>query len=182
MKAIFYSLIFVVNSLIAQSLFSLKTGQITFFAGTPIEDIDAKNIKSTSFINLKNGDVMISIPNKDFVFKRALMQEHFNENYMESEKYPKSTFKGTILNIDSLNLQSGEQLKIRVKGLLNIHGVEQNQTIDATIVAQKNGFLVESKFFIKLEDFKIDRPKIVWEKLAEKVEINLKFQYEPYQK
>lgn len=166
----------------AQNLFMLKTSQVTFFAGTPIEDIDAKNTKSTSFINLKTGDIMVSIPNKDFVFKRGLMQEHFNENYMESEKYPKSTFKGTIQNIDSLNLQSGEPQKIAVKGILNMHGVEQNQLINAVISAQKNGLFVESSFFVKLEDFKIDRPKIVWEKLAEKVEVKLKFEYVPYQK
>src|SRR5689334_17694882 len=83
---------------LAQPIYRSTSSAVSFFAGTPIEDIDAKNEKSVSFINTATGEVIVSIPNTAFEFRRPLMQDHFNENYMESSRFPKSEFKGKIDN------------------------------------------------------------------------------------
>jgi hypothetical protein len=87
----------------AQKLFFTKNGHVDFFSSTPLENIKADNDKVTSVINITTGDIEFSILNMAFQFKKALMQEHFNENYMESSKYPKSTFKGKLVNLDQVN-------------------------------------------------------------------------------
>lgn len=182
MKYILSLLFLLVHVSFSQDVYVLKSSQVSFFAGTVLEDIDAKNSKSISVFNAKTGDVQIQIPNKEFIFKRSLMQEHFNENYMESEKFPQSSFKGKIINLDSINLKSSDIQKVKVKGVLNIHGVAQEKTIDVNMAFNNGIYNVDSKFIILLDDYKIERPKIVWEKLAEKVEITLKLEYAPYKK
>jgi hypothetical protein len=176
------ALLFFANSIKSQEIYKLKSGKISFFAGTPLEDIDALNTKITSFFNVKTGDVIISMPNKDFIFKRSLMQEHFNENYMESEKYPKSEYKGKILGIENYNLSVSGTYQVKVDGNLNVHGVMKPRKIDATIVINEGNIEVDSKFDIALADHKIEIPKIVYQKIAEIVKININLTYEPFKK
>jgi hypothetical protein len=164
-----------------QKIYTATTSTITFFAGTPVEDIDAVNKKAVSFLNIESGEVVVSIPNREFHFKRALMEDHFNENYMESEKYPKSEFKGSIDNPTGIQWNAGEY-DITVTGTLSIHGVSKRRTLPAHIRIGGEKIDTEMKFNIPLADHHIDRPQILWEKLAETVEVHATITYEPYKK
>ena len=179
-----FSFFFISVTLVqSQNLYRLSTGRISFFAGTTLEDIDAYNIKSSSLINLTTGEIIISIPNKDFIFRRSLMQEHFNENYMETDKYPKSEFKGKITDIQNVDFSKDEFIKVvTVDGILNIHGISKPRQFEVKITKTKSTISGETEFLILLEDHNIKRPKILWEKLADKVKVTANLVYEPYQK
>ncbi|MDX2189941.1 MAG: YceI family protein [Bacteroidota bacterium] len=179
---IFSVIYFNINLSFAQDIYAFKSGKVNFFAGTPMEDIDATNSKLTSFINLKTGEAVISMFNTDFKFSSSLMQEHFNENYMESEKFPKSEFKGKIQNIETIDLTKSGEYKVKIEGIFTIHGVSKSNIVDAIIVNKNGKIQVDSKFSIALADFKIERPQIVWEKLAENVQITLSLNYEAFKK
>jgi hypothetical protein len=166
----------------AQTIYISTSSKISFFAGTPIEDIDAVNLKAISFLNINTGEVTISIPNKEFQFKRSLMEEHFNENYMESEKFPKSDFKGKLNDIQKIGLKSKGSFAVTVTGILTVHGISKERTIDITIHTSDGKIEGETKFIIPLADHNIERPKILWEKMAENVEVTANFIYEPYKK
>lgn len=166
----------------AQNIYIAKATRISFFAGTPVEDIDATNTAAISFINTSTGDITISIPNKEFHFKRSLMEEHFNENYMESGKYPKSEFKGKIDNIQQFDLSAQNTYPITVTGTLTIHGVAKPRTLEVSLTSSKGKLEGTTKFKVQLADHNIDRPKILWEKIAETVDITASFTYEPYKK
>jgi hypothetical protein len=164
----------------AQTFYSLKKGNVHFFAGTPLEDIEADNSKTTSFLNIKTGDVLISMPVREFKFKSALMEEHFNENYMESEKFPKSDFKGKILNIDQIDFSQSTPFTVKVQGVFTIHGVSQSKTIDVVLKNAAGIIQAETKFNILLGDYNIQRPQILWEKLSEQVAIDAILYYSLY--
>lgn len=162
----------------AQTKFFTKTGKINFYSETIVEDIRATNTEVLSIIDTNNGDMAISILMNLFNFPKKLMQEHFNENYVESEKYPKSTFKGKILNFSNLNKK--EALQTKVKGVLTIHGVSQEVLIPTVIKNKKGAIVMEGKFIVKLEDYKIKIPKIVIKKIAEEIEVSYSFTHLPY--
>ena len=181
-KLIFLFLAFTASDGIAQTIYQATSSTISFHAGTPVEDIDAVNSKSLSFINKTTGEVSISIPMKDFHFKRPLMEEHFDENYLESAKYPKAEFKGKINDIGKIDFKSSAAIEITVAGTLTIHGVAQERTLNVTLQPSDSKIHGETKFVVTLSDHKIDRPKIMWQKIAEKVNVTATFTYEPYQK
>lgn len=148
---------------------------IRFYSSAPIEDIEAVNEKAKSVIDLSSGQIVFSIDIEGFQFEKELMQEHFNENYLESEKYPKSTFKGQILDWDN---KTGKQ-EVTVKGDLKIHGITKKVTFVGTIDVSENQVEVESVFTVKLVDYKIKIPKAVFYNIAEEVEVTVKFKYKP---
>lgn len=161
----------------SQGKYLTKNGAITFFSKAPMEDITADNNQVLSIIDTNNSKMAISILMKSFLFKKALMQEHFNENYVESDKYPKATFKGEILEFNSVNnVLSTKQ----VKGVLTIHGVSKEINIDANFIKQNNAILVSGDFMINLEDFKIKIPAIVAKNIAKKIKVTFNFNHKPY--
>ena len=113
------------------------------------------------------------------MFKKALMQEHFNENYVESDKYPKATFKGSILNFDALNETVS---KTKVKGVLMIHGVSKEITIDANFIKTEDSILVDGDFIIEVDDFNIEIPAVVSKNIAKKIKVSFKFNHKPFKK
>jgi YceI-like domain len=163
---------------ISASAFSQKyvseNSTVSFFSDAAIEDISGKNSKASSIFNLATGEIVFSIPIKDFQFEKALMKEHFNEKYMETEKFSKSTFQGKI--IDFQPDMVGEQ-KVRAQGKLTIHGETKNIDIAGTIEKQGSKLVMKSKFFVVLEDYKIMRPQLLWQNIAEQVEVTLEFTY-----
>lgn len=182
-SCIILTLLFLSNAvhLVAQDVYKLQSSKIHFYAGTPVEDIEADNLKATSFLNIKTGEVIIAIPNKEFTFKNALMQEHFNENYMESEKFPKSEFKGKIQNIAGYDLTKPGKYTVKIEGTLTIHGVAKPRTLDAVLtVAADKKIAGETKFNVLLADHTIQRPQLLWEKLSESVEITAFLTYQEY--
>lgn len=152
--------------------------KVSFFSSTPIEDISAMHSTSTSFI--ANDSVKFMLSNTGFVFPKPLMQEHFNENYMESPKYPRSTFRGMIN--EKPDLTKDGVYKVNCTGLLYMHGVEKNITVPGVITVKNGEVNLNAAFKVKLDDYKIARPKVVMEKIAEQIDIKIDANYAPYGK
>lgn len=163
----------------AQDIYMTRTGKIEFHAGTSVEDVDAVNNEVTSMVNNKTGEVVFNVLIKSFHFKRALMEEHFNENYLESGKIPKATFKGNITNLSAVNFAKDGAYKVTVEGDLTLHGVTQKVSIPATVTIGGGKIRGQGSFKIKPEDYKIVIPSLVQDKIAKVVDVNVDCLYEP---
>jgi hypothetical protein len=162
-------------SLTAQKYTTEKTF-VSFFSDAAIEDISADNTKTVGVFNSTTGEIAFSVPIKDYEFEKSLMKEHFNEKYMESEKFPKSTFQGKVIGYDPN--ATGPQ-NANSKGKLTIHGVTKEVEIPGTIEKQGENLVIKSKFIVKLEDYKIAIPKLLWQNIAEQVEVTVDFTFKP---
>lgn len=154
--------------------YSVESSAVSFFSDGAIEDIAAQNSKSVSIFNAATGDVVFAIPIKDFEFEKSLMKEHFNEKYMETEKFPRAMFQGKITGFQST--VSGEQ-QARAAGKLTIHGVTKDIDVPGTIEFANGKWVVKSKFIVKLADYKITIPQLLWQNIAEEVEAKMEFTY-----
>ena len=163
----------------AQEKFLTKNGFISFFSSTPIEDIKAENNQILSIIDANENSVAIVALMKSFKFKKSLMQEHFNENYVESDKYPKATFKGKI---EAVDVTSTAKQDIQIQGQLTIHGVTKPITTTATIQNMDGAVHLKGSFSVDLVDYKIKIPKVVMFNIAESVLISFDLKHEPYLK
>lgn len=153
-------------------IYSLDQPFVRFFSHAPMEDIEAVNHSTQGLINVKDNSFTFRVPIKGFKFAKALMQEHFNENYMESDKYPYGTFKGTIRG--NYDITRDGVYEVEAAGKLNIHGIEQERTIPAKIVVEDGKPRLETIFNVKLEDHDIEIPKIVFHNIAEVIEVTVK--------
>lgn len=155
-----------------------KTGHIWFYSHTAIEDIEAHNNQVASILDAATGDIQFSLLIRSFEFKIALMQEHFNVNYMESETYPKASFKGKITNLDKINFKTDGSYDALAEGDLTIHGVTKHVSIPGKVIV-KNGLpTVQSKFKVLTEDYKIVIPDLVKEKIAKEIEVTVDISYQ----
>jgi len=161
-------------------LYSSSKTDFSFFSKAPLEDIEAKNTRGNSIINLTNRELVVRIPVSQFQFKNKLMQQHFNENYMESEKYPYATFKGKIY--EDLDLSKAGVYSVSATGVLNIHGVDQERKLSGKLTVGEKSLLLETLFEVMLIDHKIEIPKLVFKKIAEKIEVSATINYSPYVK
>jgi hypothetical protein len=160
----------------AQKRYFSEKSSVTFFSEGVIEEIKAINTKVTSIFDLSSGEVAYLLSPKDFQFEKKLMQVHFNEKYMESEKYPKSSFQGKIVGYDPSNLQLQQ---VKAQGKITIHGVTRNIDVPGTLHIEGNTVTLRSKFMVKLEDYNIKVPQIVWQNIAQQVEVTVHFLYRP---
>ena len=186
MKKIILSLlltssIFLLGSFIQKGYFT-NTGKVSFFSTTPVEDIDAVNNKVTSFLDTDNNTLVFSMAIKDFIFPKSLMQEHFNENYMDSDKYPKSTFKGKISNPSAVNFAVDGLYNASIEGDLTIHNVTKTIKATGTFEVKAGKILAKAKFPVKLADYNVEIPSIVFQKIAETVQVTVDLSYDPYTK
>ena len=140
-------------------------GEIIFFSYAPIEDIKAVNKKVSAAFDISNNDIVFQLYISDFNFRKKLMQTHFNENYLESDLYPQSTFIGKVIVLE------GD--KAKVKGMLTIHGVTKEIEADGTLLKNNESVKILSEFKVKLEDYNISIPTIVMYKIAEEILINI---------
>ncbi|MHB0756656.1 YceI family protein [Polaribacter sp. M15] len=163
----------------AQEKYLTTTGKINFFSKATLEDITADNSKVSSIIDTTTGDMAIKMSIKNFEFKKKLMQEHFNENYLESDIYPTAMFKGKILNFNTMDENAKE---FTVKGKITIHGVTKDLEIKADCIKTADFIKVSGNFMVALEDFKIKIPKIVFMKIAENIKVTFNFNHKPYKK
>lgn len=175
-RVLLVSGILLVTFLAQAQKFSSDKSYIKFFSNAAIEDITAENTKGSSIFNEATGEIVFSIPIKEFEFDKSLMKDHFNEKYMETEQYPKSTFQGKITGYQSS--ATGEQ-KATASGKLTIHGVTQEVTIPGTIENANGQLTLKAKFMVKLADYKIQIPQVLWQKIAEQVEVTVQFTYKP---
>jgi hypothetical protein len=166
--------IFLGNMVSAQK-YSSKTGKVSFEASVPLfEDVSAQDKSNTVILNADTGEMASVSMVKNFQFTVKLMQEHFNENYAETAKYPKTTFKGKIQGFDKAKLTANPQ-KYTVQGTLNFHGVDKAVTSTASIYMKDGKIYMQGGFVAKPADFKVTVPKMVMKKVAENV--NVEYNY-----
>jgi hypothetical protein len=162
---------FALSNLWAQTLYKAANAQVGFYSKTPLENIDGKSETATTLINLETKDIAFVIQNVSFQFPNKLMQEHFNEKYMESEKYPLSQFRGNVQ--EKIDLKVVGVYQVNVKGKLTIHGVVQERTINGTITVKEGSIQLESNFKVKVADHKIEIPSLVTAKIAEELDVTV---------
>lgn len=175
-RMLFLAVVLVMVAGAKAQIWSTSTGKVSFFSKTPMENIDGTNIKVMSVLNSKR-EMAIIILNTNFDFPNKLMQEHFNEKYVESDKFPNSTFKGRIN--EEIDLSKDGDYKVTVTGKLNIHGVEQERTVPGTVSVKGGNIQMTSTFKVKNADHKIEIPTIVSSKIAEELDVNVELSLAP---
>lgn len=153
---------------------------ISFFSKSPLEDISATNKKTSVVLKTTTNDIQFGVPMISFKFRKALMEEHFNENYVESDKYPTAVFKGKI-NEDIDYTKDGEH-KVSAKGTLNLHGVSKEIEATGTLTIKGNEIFIISVFKIKLADYNIKVPSLYVQNIAEVIDVTVNAVLEPYVK
>jgi len=161
----------------AQKYFS-KTGTVTFLSNAPLEKIHARNTTASTVIDAANGNMEWAVLIQAFQFEKALMQDHFNENYMESGKFPKAKFKGRIDNWSTVNLDKDGEYTVTASGTLEIHGVTKPVTAQGRITVKNKVLSAQSKFNIMVADYNIQIPKVVADNIAKQVEIEVLADYQ----
>lgn len=170
-----FGLVTISNESFAQKFITSRS-DITFYSYAPIEDIQATNVRGRSIINLSTGELVFSVPIKHFIFEKALMQEHFNENYMESDKHPNATF---LAKIEDWEYFEGKR-KVKAKGRLTIHGVTREVEVDGDLYISGNRVSVQAEFFVKVADHDITIPTAVFYNIAKEIEVDVFMEYKPY--
>ena len=184
MKYIFLISLFfilIINSF-GQEKYFTRNGHIYFISRTAAIDIDANNHQVGSIINIKTGEMVFSVLMKSFEFELALAEDHFNEDYVESDKYPKSKFKGKILNINEIDLNRNGNYNVKIEGELSIHGKAKTIKKFGTLLVKNGKITGKSEFTILLDDFNIKVPNMVKDKVAKEIEIKVNLTYELYNK
>jgi hypothetical protein len=176
---VFVWLLFISASAYSQTMYMTRNGNISFFSRTPMENIDAINNEVTSMINSGTGDMAYAVLIKSFRFQKALMEEHFNENYMESSKFPKATFSGKITNLSSIDFTKNGTYDATVEGELTIRGMKKQVTSTGTIVVDGKKVTAISSFTVRPSDFEIKIPSLVKDNIAETIEVKVNCIYEP---
>jgi hypothetical protein len=162
----------------AQDVFITRHGQVSFFSRTPMENIDAVNNEIASMLNTQTGEIGFAVLIKSFHFERALMEEHFNENYMESDKIPKASFKGKINNLPAVDFSKDGTYAVTAGGDMTIHGVTQKITLSGSIVIKAGLPQVLAKFKLVPKDYNIKIPSLVADKIAESMNVSVDCRYE----
>ena len=157
-----------------------KNSEISFFSEAIMENIEAVNHKSSSLLNTETNQLVFKVPIGAFEFEKDLMKEHFNENYMETEKFPKGSFNGS-LNGDIDYTKDGIY-PAKAVGKLVIHGIEKERTMEGNIVVKDGTISLASEFMVKLADHDIAIPKVVVKNIAEEVLVKLNAEFMPYEK
>ena len=161
----------------AQDRYMTRNGHIAFFSATPMENIEANNHKVTSVWDVTTGAMQFAVLIKAFEFEKALMQEHFNENYMESNTFPKATFKGKLSGITADQLKKAGTYEVTVTGDLTIHGVAKPATSKGTFTVDANGAIkATSEFAVKPADHGIKIPGGV--NVADQIQVKVKMDYQ----
>lgn len=164
---------------IGQSKFISKNAYISFYSSTPMEDILGESNEAVTILNAETGEIAFQALMTTFHFKRALMEEHFNENYMESAKFPKAKFNGKIEGYNSSMLNAPVS-DIKVTGILSVHGVEKTITISAKLGLEDGKLVGTSKFKVTPENYGIKIPSLVRDKIGKEMEITVKANYLPF--
>jgi hypothetical protein len=153
---------------------------IKFFSETKMENIDAENKVTKPVFNAKDGHFIVQAQQTAFVFKSAFMQEHYNENYVESEKYPYAKFDGLV--VEKIDYTKDGTYNVSIAGKLSMHGVELPRTITGTIVIKGGVITMDSKFDVKVADYKIKVPSLYVEKIAENIQVTFHSEMIPMKK
>ena len=161
-------------------IYEVGTGVINFHSDAPQELIRASTNKLKGYIDLDKKTFAFKISIASFIgFNSPLQREHFNENYMESTVYPEASFLGKI--IEDVDLRKEGIYRVRAKGKLKIHGVDQERIINSLVVNKGGTLNIRSEFVIPLADHNIKIPRIVYEKLAPDINVSVAATMQPKQ-
>lgn len=156
----------------AQKFFT-RDAKIQFNSDAPMEKIEAVNKSGTAVVDVQTGKMEWKVLIKNFIFEKALMQEHFNENYMESSKFPSATFKGAITDLSSVNFGKDGSYNVKAKGTMEIHGVKKEVEVPGTITVKGSAVSVKSNFIASVADYNIDIPGVVRDKIAKEINVTV---------
>ena len=179
MKLLFSFLLLILNlsAIQAQDRIVTRNGSISFYSKTSLEDIEAYTQTAVSVLDKKSGQLEMMVLIKSFSFDKALMQEHFNENYLESDKFPKSVFKGRIDDLSKVDFNHDGKYNVTITGQLTIHGETQSVKTSATFNIEKERVSAMADFTIRLEDYKIRIPALVADKVSKSIKIAVSLKY-----
>lgn len=156
-----------------------KNGYIGIYSHTPAEDIKADNNQVASVLDTSTGEIVFQVLVKSFHFEKSFMEEHFNENYVESDKFPRSTFKGKITNLANVDFAKNGTYNVTVEGDLEIHGVTKRISANGSLEISPPGINATSKFNIDPEDYDIKIPGVVRNSIAKTIEITVTIKFLP---
>ena len=157
----------------AQGKFYTKTGKISFFSTTSVEDIEAINKSAVTLLDTKSGDLQFAVLMKGFEFKKALMQEHFNRDYVESDKFPKGEFKGQISNNSEINYSTNGAYPAKAKGKLTIHGITKDIETSGTITVKDGKVMLNAVFNVLIADYNITVPKLYKDNISKSIKVTV---------
>ena len=172
-KTLLLGILFLISGQLISQKYYTRDGKVVFESDAPIEHIVAENNKAICVWDTESGAIEMAILIKSFKFEKALMEEHFNENYMESEEFPKAKFKGHIRNMSSVHLGEDGAYTAEVEGELSMHGVTRTVVVDANISVENGKVQCIAIFEIAVDDYDIKIPSIVRDKIAETVKITV---------
>lgn len=177
MNRVLILLFLLISAAVEAQKYNSVRGSISFLSDAVIEDIAAENTKALAILDANSRQLAFSVPVSEFQFEKTLMQEHFNEKYMETEKYPKATFQGAL---SEFSLTNNTSQQVTAKGKLTIHGVTKDVLIPGTLLADKNGSIkLQAAFVVVLNDYNVKIPKLLWENIAEEVNVKIDFTLQP---
>lgn len=159
-----------------------KTGTIEIFSQTPVFTIEGVNKKVASILNVETGEVVVSTLIRSFKFEEALVEEHFNENYMESHKFSKAIFKGKIVNFKSIDFKKDGKYDIVIEGKLTIHGETNLVKENGTLEIKGDNITANTEFSVSLEKYKIEVEKSYKDAIKDDILLKIHFDYKPYTK
>ena len=154
-----------------------REAYLKFHGETSLEDITASTKQASAVLDTESGALVFQVLVKSFVFEKALMQEHFNENYVESDDYPKCTFQGKFDDWDKMDANKDGKYTGTVSGIMNLHGQDQPVNAKVTMVVDGKNISIESMFYMVPEDYKIEIPSAVRDKIADKFEVSVKAEF-----
>lgn len=178
-KILVLAVLFVSASVMAQDKYFTKSGRIQFHSKSPMENIDADHKSVTCVLDTKSGNMQFAVLMKGFEFEKALMQEHFNENYVESHKFPKAEFRGQLVNNSEVNYSKDGTYPVRVKGTLTMHGETKEVETTGNLEVKGGKISAGAEFNILLSDYKIVIPKLVKDNVSNSVRIIVDCLLEP---
>jgi polyisoprenoid-binding protein YceI len=157
----------------AQGKFYTKTGKISFFSTTSVENIEAINKSAVALLDTKSGDLQFAVLMKGFEFKKALMQEHFNKDYVESDKFPKGEFKGQVSNNSEINYTTNGSYPAKAKGKLTIHGITKDIETSGTITVKDGKVMLNAVFNVLIADYNISVPKLYRDNISKSIKVTV---------
>ena len=182
MKTCYYFIFLVAGLLLSQNTFAqtffTDKGETSFFSETPVENISAVNRAVSSLLNTATREIVVKMTITKFDFPNKLMQEHFNENYLESGKYPDAVFKGKIS--ENVDFEKEGTYPVTATGTFTLHGISKPRTLIGTLTFRNHELILLCDFKVALTDYNIEVPRLVLMKVAETIAVRNKFVYTPY--
>jgi polyisoprenoid-binding protein YceI len=164
----------------AQEKFLTRTGHISFFSEAPLENIEAHNRQVTAIVDAGKGSLAFKVVMKSFEFEKAAMQDHFNKQYLHTDKYPEARFEGTLADPSALNVSKDGVYKVMVLGKLTIHGVTRDVKEAGVIEVKGNTLSTRAKFTIRLADYEVKVPSDYVRKISSEIDITVDATLNPF--